>query len=143
MNAVDPRMIALENQFKQLHVQLFDTFSHAQSAVMTAVQTGQDITSDNEDYQQLKRDFQVTTTVYQGMGSLPQHIGATKTLMQREDVSCLHMTQVWAAAVSSLCCDRMLAMVPEDLRDEPTITDELKQKHAEHTRMWQERLYNA
>ncbi|NVK57377.1 MAG: hypothetical protein HWE26_17370 [Alteromonadaceae bacterium] len=143
MNEVDPRIVALENQFKQLHVQLFDTFSHAQSAVMTAVQTGHDISPDNDDYEQLKRDFEVTKTVYQGVGTLPQQVAATEALMQRDDVSCLHMTQVWAAAVSSLCCDRMLHMVPEDLREEPTITSELKQKHAAHIKMWQERLQSA
>jgi len=143
MSAVDPRILALENQFKQLHVQLFDTISHAQSAVMTASQTGQDITPDNDDYTQLKRDYDVTRSMYQGAGELPRYIAATEALKRRSDVSCLHMTQVWAAAVSTLSCDRMLSMIPADLRDQPDITGELQQKRTMHFNMWQQRLQSA
>ena len=57
MSEADPRIVALEKQFNQIHVQLFDTFSHAQSAVMTVMQTGRDIDEHHDDYTQLKRDF--------------------------------------------------------------------------------------
>ena len=64
MSEADPRIIALETQFSHLHVQLFDTFSHAQSAVMTVMQTGRDIDRNHDDFQQLKRDFEVTVAMY-------------------------------------------------------------------------------
>ena len=102
MTKVDPRILALEKQFSQLHIQLFDTLGHAQSAVMQALNTGKDIGEGSDDYQQLKRDFDVTAAVYQGSDSLQRLISETTNMSSRQDISNLHMTQVWAAAVSAL-----------------------------------------
>ena len=66
MSEADPRIVALEKQFNQIHVQLFDTFSHAQSAVMTVMQTGRDIDENQDDFTQLKRDFEVAVAMYPG-----------------------------------------------------------------------------
>ena len=58
MSEADPRIVALEKQFSQLHVQLFDTFSHAQSAVMTVMQTGRDIEKTGRDIRHMAWKFQ-------------------------------------------------------------------------------------
>ncbi|GGF86253.1 hypothetical protein [Alteromonas lipolytica] len=143
MSKADPRIIALESQFGQLHTQLFNTFSHAQSAVMGIMQTGRDISQDSEDYQQLKRDFDITVTMYPGEDSLMATlIAATRQMANNPQVSNVHMTQVWAAAVSALSCDRMLLMIPADLHTDPEVSGELQQKRQEHLTMWQERLNN-
>jgi len=143
MSEADPRIVALEKQFSQLHVQLFDTFSHAQSAVMTVMQTGRDIDENHDDYTQLKRDFEVTVAMYPGSDqSMQQKIKATKELATNQQTSNVHLTQVWAAAVSALSCDRMLAMIPTDLQDNPDVAGELQHKRREHLAMWQERLEN-
>ena len=143
MSAADPRIVALEKQFSQLHVQLFDTFSHAQSAVMAVMQTGRDIDDNQEDFTQLKRDFEVTVAMYPGNNqNMIQKITATNELAANPQTPNVHLTQVWAAAVSALSCDRMLAMIPSDLQDDPDVAGELKQKRQEHLAMWQERLDN-
>ncbi|MAQ02695.1 MAG: hypothetical protein CL586_11475 [Alteromonadaceae bacterium] len=143
MSAADPRIVALEKQFSQLHVQLFDTFSHAQSAVMAVMQTGRDIDDNQEDFTQLKRDFEVTVAMYPGNNqNMLQKITATNELAANPQTPNVHLTQVWAAAVSALSCDRMLAMIPSDLQDDPDVAGELKQKRQEHLAMWQERLDN-
>ena len=143
MSAADPRIVALEKQFSQLHVQLFDTFSHAQSAVMAVMQTGRDIDDNQEDFTQLKRDFEVTVAMYPGNNqNMLQKITATNELAANPQTTNVHLTQVWAAAVSALSCDRMLAMIPSDLQDDPDVAGELKQKRQEHLAMWQERLDN-
>ena len=143
MSAADPRIVALEKQFSQLHVQLFDTFSHAQSAVMAVMQTSRDIDDNQEDFTQLKRDFEVTVAMYPGNNqNMLQKITATNELAANPQTPNVHLTQVWAAAVSALSCDRMLAMIPSDLQDDPDVAGELKQKRQEHLAMWQERLDN-
>ena len=143
MSAADPRIVALEKQFSQLHVQLFDTFSHAQSAVMAVMQTGRDTDDNQEDFTQLKRDFEVTVAMYPGNNqNMLQKITATNELAANPQTPNVHLTQVWAAAVSALSCDRMLAMIPSDLQDDPDVAGELKQKRQEHLAMWQERLEN-
>ena len=143
MSAADPRIVALEKQFSQLHVQLFDTFSHAQSAVMAVMQTGRDIDDNQEDFTQLKRDFEVTVAMYPGNNqNMLQKITATNELAANPQTPNVHLTQVWAAAVSALSCDRMLAMIPSDLQDDPDVAGELKQKRQEHLAMWQEGLDN-
>ena len=143
MSAADPRIVALEKQFSQLHVQLFDTFSHAQSAVMAVMQTGRDIDDNQEDFTQLKRDFEVTVAMYPGNNqNMLQKITATNELAANPQTPNVHLTQVWAAAVSALSCDRMLAMIPSDLQVDPDVAGELKQKRQEHLAMWQERLDN-
>ena len=143
MSAADPRIVALEKQFSQLHVQLFDTFSHAQSAVMAVMQTGRDIDDNQEDFTQLKRDFEVTVAMYPGNNqNMLQKITATNELAANPQTPNVHLTQVWAAAVSALSCDRMLAMIPSDLQVDPDVAGELKQKRQEHLAMWQERLEN-
>jgi hypothetical protein len=143
MSAADPRIVALEKQFSQLHVQLFDTFSHAQSAVMAVMQTGRDTDDNQEDFTQLKRDFEVTVAMYPGNNqNMLQKITATNELAANPQTPNVHLTQVWAAAVSALSCDRMLAMIPSDLQDDPDVAGELKQKRQEHLAMWQERLDN-
>ena len=143
MSAADPRIVALEKQFSQLHVQLFDTFSHAQSAVMAVMQTGRDIDDNQEDFTQLKRDFEVTVAMYPGNNqNMLQKITATNELAANPQTPNVHLTQVWAAAVSALSCDRMLAMIPSDLQDDPDVAGELKQKRQEHLAMWQERSDN-
>ena len=144
MSEADPRIVALEKQFSQLHVQLFDTFSHAQSAVMTVMQTGRDIDENQDDFTQLKRDFEVAVAMYPGNDqTMQQKITATNELAASQQTSNVHLTQVWAAAVSALSCDRMLAMIPGDLQDDPDMAGELKQKRREHLAMWQERLENT
>lgn len=142
MTDIDPRIVALEQQFSQLHVQLFDTLSHAQSAVMQAMITGRDIGATSDDYQQLKRDFEVSAAMYKGSESIKVQIKATNELVYRDDISNLHMTQVWAAGVSALSCDRMLQMIPSDLVNDHEITGELIARLKEHLGMWQERLAN-
>lgn len=143
MSEADPRIVALEKQFSQLHVQLFDTFSHAQSAVMAVMQTGRDIDNNQDDFTQLKRDYEVTVAMYPGNDqNMQRKITATNELATNHQTSNVHLTQVWAAAVSALSCDRMLAMIPGDLQDDPDVAGELKQKRQEHLAMWQERLEN-
>lgn len=143
MSEADPRIVALETQFSQLHIQLFNTFSHAQSAVMAVMQTGRDIDNNHEDFQQLKRDFEVTIATYPGHDKkMLEKIAATNKLAAQQPISNVHLTQVWAAAVSTLSCDRMLAMIPHDLRHDPSVSSELQQKCQDHLAMWQERLEN-
>ena len=143
MSEADPRIVALEKQFNQIHVQLFDTFSHAQSAVMTVMQTGRDIDENQDDFTQLKRDFEVAVAMYPGNDqTMQQKITATNELAASQQTSNVHLTQVWAAAVSALSCDRMLAMIPTDLQDNPDVAGELQHKRREHLAMWQERLEN-
>ena len=73
---------------------------------------------------------------------MQEKITATRKLADNHQTTNVHLTQVWAAAVSALSCDRMLALIPQDLLADPSVAGELQQKHQAHLAMWQQRLDN-
>ena len=133
----DPRMVKLEPWMANLHSGIFDTTMHAQAVVAQAQKTLQDVSEDNEDYQQLKRDFTVAVSIYQGKHThIDTLVKGTEAMQSRSDIPKLHLAQCYAAGACAIACQRMLDAIPEDLQTDDSILGSLIEKTQGHFTMW-------
>ncbi len=138
---VHTEMQQLEPWFAEMHTQLFNTLQHAQAAVDEAQRLGQDLPEENDNYQQLKRDFEVAVAAIANQDAITAPlVKRTQALLAVKSELRLHLTQVWAAAVCTLTLHRMLGAIPTELADDEAVTGELKTKSAMHFSMWQHLL---
>jgi hypothetical protein len=133
----DPRMEKLESWMANLHSSIFDTTMHAQSIVTHAQKTLRDVETDNEDFQQLKRDFEIATSIYKGKHThIDSLIAATESMESHQDIPRLHIAQCYAAGTCVITLQRMFDAIPDDLQNDDTITGSLVEKSNGHLTMW-------
>jgi hypothetical protein len=135
-----------EPWYGQLHVQLFDTLAQAQAVVSKAQKNGQDIPEDDENYQQLARDFSIAISVYKPKSKeLIDLCGTTKNLTRHsyQHVNRLHLSQLWAAAVATITYRRMLDAMPKQLPSDNDTQQRLQREYKAHKSMWQHLLLSA
>jgi DNA-binding helix-hairpin-helix protein with protein kinase domain len=135
---VDPRLQAREAIFQQLHLSTFETMGYARAIAQYVEETGHDIETDNADYQQLLRDYQITKNLAPIEGSRVEML-CVQTDASLNTNSQAHATyaQLCAAATSALNHWRILSEIPEDLRDNEEVTRALKDKFQQQVQTWE------
>jgi len=134
----DPRLQAREAYFQRLHLSVYETMNYARAIQHEVESTGHDIEPDNQDYQQLLRDYQVTKNLSPINDSkLEPMCYETDDLISKGDQACANYAQLCAAATSALNHWRILAEIPEDLRSNESITKTLKDKFHHYEQTWQ------
>ena len=138
---VDPRLQAKEGIFQQLHLSTFDTMGYAHAIIQEVNDSGKDIDEDNDNYQQLLRDYLVTKNMAPITGS-PLALLCTQTDHNIENSKQAHasISQLCAAATNTLNHWRILAEIPEDLLDVEKVSSQLKQNYANHLAAWHQVL---
>jgi hypothetical protein len=135
---VDPRLQAKESYFQQLHLSTFDTMSYAHAIVRQVNESGKDIDENDENYEQLLRDYAVTKNMVSLKDSpLEQLCTQTDNAMQAGHFAHATKAQLAAAATNTINHWRILAEIPDDLLSIGEITDALKQNYNGHLSAWQ------
>lgn len=135
---IDPRLQAREEMFQRLHLSIFETMSYVNNIQDVVQKTGQDIDSDNSDYLQLLRDYEITKNL-SPLKDSPNIILCEQTdeIIKSKKQACANVAQLCAAATSTLNLWRILSEIPEDLRDVDEVTKTLKQKYHSNADNWE------
>lgn len=134
---VDPRLQAKEAVFQQLHLSTFDTMGYAHAIIREVNDSGKDIAEDNDNYQQLLRDYQVTKNMAPIADSpLALLCKQTDGYIKNSNQAYASISQLCAAATNSLNHWRILAEIPEDLLDVEEVSSQLKENYANHLAAW-------
>jgi len=138
---VDPRLQAKEALFQQLHLSTFDTMSYAHAIIQEVNAIGKDIDEDNDNYQQLLRDYQVTKNMA-ALANSPLTLLCSQTDHNIKNSQKAHasISQLCAAATNTLNHWRILTEIPEDLLDVEEVTRQLKENYANHLAAWRQIL---
>lgn len=135
---VDPRLQAREELFETLHLSIFETMSYARAIQNYVEETGLDIESNNADYLQLLRDFQITKNLSPINDSLLEPLCEnTDKVLKQKNNAYANCAQLCAAAISTLNHWRILSEIPEDLRSIDAVTKTLKKQFHHHMRTWE------
>jgi hypothetical protein len=134
---VDPRLQAKEAVFEQLHLSTYDTMTYAHAIIEEVNESGHDVPSSNEHYQQLRRDYDVTRAMAPIADSpLQSFCQQTDDAIQTHKHANASIAQLAAAATNTLNHWRILCEVPEDLREVNAVTKQLKQNYQNHLNAW-------
>lgn len=134
---VDPRLQAREAMFRQLHLSTFETMSYVRVIQEHVEKTGQDIDSNNAEYAQLLRDYEITKNMAQIEGSqLELLCDATNDIINDPQQALANRAQLCAAATSTINQWRILSEIPLDLRDLDVVTGSLKSKFNDYLNTW-------
>jgi hypothetical protein len=138
---VDPRLQAKEAIFQQLHLSTFDTMGYAHAIIQEVNNSGKDIAENNDNYQQLLRDYQVTKNMAP-IADSPLALLCTQTDGYINNAKQAHasISQLCAAATNTLNHWRILAEIPEDLLDIEEVSSQLKENYANHLAAWHQVL---
>jgi hypothetical protein len=135
---VDPRLQAREAIFQKLHLSTFETMGYARAVAQEVEQTSNDIETNNSDYQQLLRDYQVTKNLAPIDGSqIAQFCTQTDAAIKAATHANATYAQLCAAGTSALNHWRILSEIPLDLRDKEEVTSALKEKFQQQMRTWE------
>ena len=135
---IDPRLQAKEALFEQLHLSTFDTMSYAHAVMQSVQENGYDVESDDENFQQLLRDFEVTSNLMSLVDTPLQSLHQTTSLIISENKQPnASIAQLCAAATNTLNHWRILCEIPEDLRDNEEVTGQLKANYFQHKKAWE------
>jgi hypothetical protein len=135
---VDPRLQARERMFQTLHLSIFETMGYARTIQAYVQETGHDIESDNAEFIQLLRDYEVTKNLAPiDQSQLEPLCEKTDSILKNKANALANCAQLCAAAVSALNHWRILYEIPADLRDNDTVTKTLKDKFRHHMRTWE------
>lgn len=135
---VDPRLQAREQSFQQLHLSSFETMGYARTIQEMVAKTGLDIESDNTEYLQLLRDYQITRNLATIKDAPIEALCAqTNALLEQTDMAYANQAQLCAAATTALNYWRILSDIPLDLRDDDTVSKALKEKFAQYMETWE------
>jgi hypothetical protein len=138
---VDPRLQAKEALFQQLHLSTFDTMGYAHAIIQEVNNSGKDIAEDNDNYQQLLRDYQVTKNMAPIADSpLASLCEKTDGNIKNSNQAHASISQLCAAATNTLNHWRILAEIPEDLLDIKEVSSQLKENYANHLTAWHQVL---
>jgi hypothetical protein len=134
---VDPRLQAKESMFQQLHLSNFETMGYARNIQQYVEQNGHDIQSVHPDYLQLLRDYEVTKNLSPIQGSeLAPLCEKTDSVLERGKQAYASKAQLLGTATSALNHWRILCEIPDDLRDNDMVTEQLKESFHRHLRTW-------
>lgn len=134
---VDPRLKAREERFQHLHLSTFETMQYASTIQEQVAQTGRDIEANNVEYLQLLRDYEVTKNLAPISDSpLKEKCDKTDIALKTSGHAYANCAQLCAAAIAALNHWRILSEIPEDLRDNETVTRALKDKLHQNTNTW-------
>ncbi|MBF7071788.1 hypothetical protein ISG33_00055 [Glaciecola sp. MH2013] len=134
---VDPRLQAKEALFQQLHLSTFDTMSYAQAIFDEVNNQGFDIDAENESFQQLLRDYEVTKAVASISDSpLEALCERSDAIIKNKQKAFASTAQLLAAATNTLNHWRILSEVPEDLRNVDEVSATLKANYQGHLNAW-------
>jgi len=135
---VDPRLQARESLFQQLHLSTFETMGYARAIQQQVEESGTDIESDNSDFLQLLRDYEVTKNLSKLSDSkLETLCEQTSRLIKSKQCANANIAQLCAAAISALNHWRILSDIPVDLRDKDEVTKALKDKFQQNMSSWE------
>ncbi|MFC4700599.1 hypothetical protein ACFO4O_10545 [Glaciecola siphonariae] len=135
---VDPRLQAREALFQQLHLSTFETMGYARAIQQQVEQNGFDIESDNADFLQLLRDYEVTKNLSKLSEShLESLCEQTNAIIKSKRCANANIAQLCAAATSALNHWRILSEIPLDLRDKEEVTKALKDKFQQNMNTWE------
>lgn len=134
---VDPRLVARESIFQQLHLSIFETMGYAQAVQQQVELTGKDIEPTNNEYTQLLRDYEITKNMTpMDESTLLPLCEQTDTVITKQNTALANCAQLCASAINALNHWRILNEIPDDLRDNDTVTKTIKEKYKHHVRMW-------
>lgn len=135
---VDPRLQAREALFQKLHLSNFETMNYVGAIQSYVQETGHDIDSDNQDFIQLLRDYEVTKNLANlAQSQLEVLCERTDDILKRQTCALANCAQLCAAAIGALNHWRILYEIPADLRDNDTVTKTLKTNFQQNMRAWQ------
>ena len=138
---VDPRLQAKEAVFQQLHLSTFDTMGYAHAVMQKVNESGKDIEASDENFQQLLRDYKITRSLAPIKDSpLASLCIQTSDELSNPKHANASIAQLTAAATNTLNHWRILAEIPEDLRDVEEVSSTLKENYAGHLLAWQQIL---
>ncbi|MFQ3207026.1 MAG: hypothetical protein ACI9IT_001175 [Glaciecola sp.] len=138
---VDPRLQAKEAIFQQLHLSTFDTMGYAHAVIQEVNESGKDIAEDNDNYQQLLRDYQVTRNIAPIADSpLALLCKQTDGYIKNSNQAHASISQLCAAATNTLNHWRILAEIPDDLLDIKEVSSQQKENYASHLAAWRQVL---
>ncbi len=139
---VDPRLQAKERIFQQLHLSTFDTIGYAHSIILEVNESGKDIEANNESYQQLLRDYEITQNMAP-IAETPLALLCSQTNDKIANSQQAHasIAQLCAAATNALNHWRILIEIPEDLLAVEEVSSQLKQSYANHLGAWRNMLH--
>ena len=138
---VDPRLQKKELVFQQLHLATFDTMSNAQAVIQQVKTSGTDIDQEDENFQQLLRDFEVTRNMTDLKDSpLLSLCQSLEKLIKNKTLANATIAQACAAATNTLNHWRILGEIPVDLREVEEVSGTLKQNYFEHKQAWENLL---
>jgi hypothetical protein len=138
---VDPRLQAKEHIFQQLHLSTFDTMGYAHAIIQEVNASGKDVEADNENYQQLLRDYEITKNIAP-IADTPLALLCSQTNDKIANSAKAHasIAQLCAAATNSLNHWRILVEIPEDLLEVEEVSRQLKENYANHLGAWRNML---
>jgi hypothetical protein len=138
---VDPRLQAKEAIFEKLHLSTFDTMGYAHAIIQEVNDSGKDVQANNDNYQQLLRDYQITKSMAP-IADSPLELLCTQTDENIKESQQAHasISQLCAAATNTLNHWRILAEIPEDLLDVEDVSSQLKENYANHLAAWRQIL---
>jgi hypothetical protein len=135
---VDPRLVAREALFQNLHVSIFETMGYVSAIQACVEKTGHDIDASNPEFVQLLRDYEVTKNLSNiEQSDLKQLFEKTDGILRSNSSALANRAQLCAAATSALNHWRILYEVPDDLRDTDTVTKTLKIKLQQTMYTWE------
>lgn len=135
---VDPRLQVREAMFRKLHLSTFETMSYVKLIQDHVEKTGQDIESNNLEYIQLIRDYEVTRNLAQIEGSQLESLCETTNGIIKDNYQAVaNRAQLCAAATSTINHWRILSEIPSDLRDIDIVTGSLKNKFHDYLKTWE------
>nr|WP_297349636.1 hypothetical protein [uncultured Glaciecola sp.] len=138
---VDPRLQAKEAIFQQLHLSTFDTMGYAHAVIQEVNESGKDIAEDNDNYQQLLRDYQVTRNIAPIADSpLALLCKQTDGYIKNSNQAHASISQLCAAATNTLNHWRILVEIPDDLLDIKEVSSQQKENYASHLAAWHQVL---
>lgn len=138
---VDPRLQAKESIFQHLHLSTFDTMAYAHAVIQEVNSSGRDISNNNETFQQLLRDYEITKNVSKTIDSpLETLCSKTSEYLNVSNKPNASLAQLAAAATNALNHWRILNEIPEDLIDVDEVTSKLKGNYKQHLMAWKQML---
>lgn len=138
---VDPRLQAKEAFFQQLHLSTFDTMSYAHAIITSVNESGKDIESNDENYQQLLRDYAVTKNMAKLKDAAIEPLCAdTDKVLSNSAFANATKAQLAAAASNTINHWRILSQIPADLLSIDEVTSTLKQNYEAHLAAWRQTL---
>lgn len=138
---VDPRLVAKEPLFQQLHQLNFDILQHINAIQTQVMQYQRDISPDNPDWNALRDIYE---SHLKEIDEMPNEMSSLVTQSKRyfeNDNAYANQAQVMACGAQALTFWRILGEIPDDLLDIEEVSATTKSRFMEHLSMWHKFFY--